>query len=202
MEKPIADPHSKIEYVKPTYEGSERRTQASRIKTPTNNVRRSTSTKSTVWFPRARIALKLGPINLMLYLVMLIAYAPFYTTVIETQVNDSRRKRYQKGKFQRMKNCVKNMANKVGSQIESRINNLKVNRTRRLKINKLRATAQRVNRPKRPGKHALYAMAALAMSSKLGAHAQQLATFDTDSKQIGVDNRCSACISHDVNDFV
>jgi hypothetical protein len=133
---------------------------------------------------------------------MLIAYAPFYTTVIETQVNDSRRKRYQKGKFQKMKNCVKNMASKVGSQIESRINNLKVNRTRRLKINKLRATAQRVNRPKRPGKHALYAMATLAMSSKLGAHAQQLATFDTDSKQIGMDNRCSACISHDVNDFV
>ena len=101
-EKPIADPHSKIEYVKPTYEGSERRTQASRIKTPTNNVQRSTGTKSTVWFPQARIALKLGPINLMLYLVMLIAYAPFYTTVIETQVNDSRRKNYQqmqKGKL-------------------------------------------------------------------------------------------------------
>ena len=90
----------------------------------------------------------------------------------------------------------------MGSHIESRINNLKVNRTRRFKINELRATAQRVNRPKHPGKHALYAMAALAMSSKLGTHAQQLATFDTDSKPIGVDNRCSACISHDVNDFV
>jgi len=71
-----------------------------------------------VWFPWARIALKLGPIDLMLCLVMLIAYAPFYTTVIETQANDSRRKRYQKGKFQRMKNCVKNMASKVGSQIK------------------------------------------------------------------------------------
>ena len=102
-EKPIADPHSKIGYVKPTYKGSKLRTQASRIKTPTNNVRRSTSTKGTVWFPRARIALKLGPFNLMLYLVMLIAYAPFYTTVIETKVNDSRRKAYRKGKFLRMK---------------------------------------------------------------------------------------------------
>ena len=28
------------------------------------------------------------------------------------------------------------------------------------------------------------------------------ALFDTDSKAIGIDNRCSACISHDINDFV
>ena len=26
--------------------------------------------------------------------------------------------------------------------------------------------------------------------------------FDTDTKAIGIDNRCSACISHDINDFV
>ena len=26
--------------------------------------------------------------------------------------------------------------------------------------------------------------------------------FDSDAKQIGIDNRCSACISHDINDFV
>ena len=26
--------------------------------------------------------------------------------------------------------------------------------------------------------------------------------FDTDTKAIGIDNRCSACISHDINDFI
>jgi len=26
--------------------------------------------------------------------------------------------------------------------------------------------------------------------------------FDSDAKAIGIDNRCSACISHDINDFV
>ena len=26
--------------------------------------------------------------------------------------------------------------------------------------------------------------------------------FDTDSKSIGIDNRCSTCILHDLNDFV
>jgi hypothetical protein len=26
--------------------------------------------------------------------------------------------------------------------------------------------------------------------------------FDTDSKPVGIDNRCSACISHDVTDFI
>ena len=27
-------------------------------------------------------------------------------------------------------------------------------------------------------------------------------TFDIDSVPVGIDNRCSACISHDINDFV
>lgn len=34
---------------------------------------------------------------------------------------------------------------------------------------------------------------------KLG---QQLVNFDTDSKPIGIDNRCSACILHDIKDFI
>jgi len=29
-----------------------------------------------------------------------------------------------------------------------------------------------------------------------------LTLFDSDAKAIGIDNRCSACISHDINDFV
>ena len=31
---------------------------------------------------------------------------------------------------------------------------------------------------------------------------QRSVKFDTDSKLVGIDNRCSACISPDINDFV
>ena len=129
-------------------------------------------------------------------------YAPLYRTVIEVQVDDSNRITPRNGKFQWMKNCTKRMAMKMGARMEHHINNLKVNNSRRNKVTKLRAAARRVNTPKHSGKHALYAMAALAMSSKLGAQAHNPVTFDTDSKPIGVDNRCSACISHDPSDFV
>ena len=30
----------------------------------------------------------------------------------------------------------------------------------------------------------------------------QTVLFDTDTKAIGIENRCSACISHDIDDFV
>ena len=46
-------------------------------------------------------------------------------------------------------------------------------------------------------------MAALAMSSKTAVKiGQHVASFDTDSEIIGVDNRCSACISHEAADFI
>jgi hypothetical protein len=45
-------------------------------------------------------------------------------------------------------------------------------------------------------------MAALAISTKQLQTANNMVKFDTDSKIIGVDNRCTACISHDVSDFI
>ena len=44
--------------------------------------------------------------------------------------------------------------------------------------------------------------AVVAMSTKHAAAKQNTAYFDTDSMPIGIDNRCSACISHDIRDFV
>ena len=48
----------------------------------------------------------------------------------------------------------------------------------------------------------LLALSTIAMASQTGARQQHRVSFDTDSKPIGVDNRCSACISHDINDFI
>jgi len=41
----------------------------------------------------------------------------------------------------------------------------------------------------------------LAMQAKQGKHLHSM-NFDTDSGEVGIDNRCSACMSHDINDFV
>ena len=44
------------------------------------------------------------------------------------------------------------------------------------------------------------------ISKSTSSRAPRLSTFttvfDTDSNAIGIDNRCSACLSHDINDFV
>ena len=55
---------------------------------------------------------------------------------------------------------------------------------------------------KRPGKHsiALAALAAMACQAQK-THWEQRVSFDTDSYDIGVDNRCSACISGNPKDF-
>ena len=46
-------------------------------------------------------------------------------------------------------------------------------------------------------------MSALAMQTKAsGPSVARTATFDTDSYEIGVDNRCSGCISNNIDDFI
>ena len=40
-------------------------------------------------------------------------------------------------------------------------------------------------------------------TSSRALHLSKFTTvFDTDSNAIGIDNRCSACLSHDIDDFV
>jgi len=48
---------------------------------------------------------------------------------------------------------------------------------------------------------AILALQVLALTAT-GAHRPERVCFDTDSRSIGIDNRCSACISHDIADFV
>jgi len=48
---------------------------------------------------------------------------------------------------------------------------------------------------------AILALQVLALVA-MGAHQPERVCFDTDSRSIRIDNRCSACISHDIADFV
>ena len=43
---------------------------------------------------------------------------------------------------------------------------------------------------------------ALACPAKQITTQERIVRFDTDSKPIGVDNRCSVCISHYIDDFI
>jgi hypothetical protein len=47
----------------------------------------------------------------------------------------------------------------------------------------------------------VYASPALALNAKTAVASERRVRFDTDSGEIGVDNRCTACISHDPADF-
>ena len=47
----------------------------------------------------------------------------------------------------------------------------------------------------------MMAMSVVAMSASGTGAYENSARFDTDSTMVGVDNRCSACISSDIKDF-
>ena len=66
---------------------------------------------------------------------------------------------------------------------------------------KLESRANRaVNQHRSRNKRALKAMTVLAM--RASAHTERQTRFDTDSDIVGVDNRCSGCISHVKEDFI
>jgi hypothetical protein len=48
---------------------------------------------------------------------------------------------------------------------------------------------------------AMLCFAAVAMQANSSTTHERMATFDTDSEPIGVDNRCTGCISHPIEDF-
>ncbi len=48
---------------------------------------------------------------------------------------------------------------------------------------------------------AILALQVLALTA-MGVRRPEQVCFDTDSRSIGIDNRCSACISHNIADFV
>jgi hypothetical protein len=97
------------------------------------------------------------------------------------------------------------------NSIENTINNFKVKQQcKKQRLNYIKSVATRSivkhcgHTKKSSSKLAktMYIMSAMAMSTQMTAAKEHTVLFDTDAKQIGVDNRYIACISHDISDFI
>ena len=100
-------------------------------------------------------------------------------------------------------NCSK-LACNIAKRIEAAITKHKTCRRNKRITSKRRriATSFRMENPGARRKSILAMTALFAMSAKADTQYHNKCLFDTDSKPIGVDNRCSACISHDITDFI
>ena len=107
-----------------------------------------------------------------------------------------------------LKSLLNNHLTTLGSKMEAGINSFNVRRQQKKRFNLVKYTAA-----KSAGKHygytkmtpftkALLLFSMMAFSTKVGAAKYKQASFDTDSKAVGVDNRASACISNDIADFI
>ena len=98
-----------------------------------------------------------------------------------------------------------NVAARVGETINQwtkyKPGNRKLRRMRKYLGNKINTHSHKWS----TRKTALIAMTVIAMRSmtdRQGPSGQHQMRFDTDSGPIGIDNRCSGCISHNIDDFV
>ena len=103
-----------------------------------------------------------------------------------------RRRRWRMPAIGWITKSVYRQAERLGNWIERNCQSTGTNRGRRI----WRAVSTR-----RTSTRARYAMSILAMQASATIAKEREVRFDTDSSHIGVDNRCSACISHDATDF-
>jgi hypothetical protein len=124
-----------------------------------------------------------------------------------------KRKQKQNYNISKISLMVKLLCQKTNEYLENKINNLttvKRQKRRQIAVNKQyynklnNIAAKRSTYKISRYKTTIKALTVLAMTSQMQtmAHGQKNVKFDTDSKTIGVDNRCSACITCDKSDFV
>jgi hypothetical protein len=99
--------------------------------------------------------------------------------------------------FGPMKTWLIQQASKAGASIDR----WKVTRQGRRRMLKVRAIAIRMQTKPTHRMIALMAFTAVAMQASGSGGYDNMAMFDTDSAPIGVDNRCTGCISHKIEDF-
>ena len=110
--------------------------------------------------------------------------------------------------FKRTRRKIMSVLNTLATKLEVQMNEATTthDRTRRTKINsktKLGLWTRSKYKNKYNGrKKTLTAMSILALSTTMGSPPQREFKIDTDSTKIGVDNRCSACITDRIEDFV
>ena len=168
--------------------------------------------------PTLALSHKIGLWNTILLIV-----ASFYSSIIPLTPNESisgednnyipKWKRRRNKYISKGKSIVNKLFNNVSDFIESTINNLETRRELRAstasnykRYNTLKCAAARRSQRSSTARYksVMLAFAAIAMSTEVNAtkHGAKTVRFDTDSKTIGVDNRCSACISYDEKDFI
>ena len=103
---------------------------------------------------------------------------------------------------------------KLVSEIMPSIMNKIINWSERLNGNRILRLRRKVARnmhqntlsrnKKRIGKYIVMSVLAMATGDRMTINqmGQRVSRFDTDSESIGIDNRCSACISHRIEDFI
>ena len=158
--------------------------------------------------PTLAILVNLGVWNTILGVITILIASATYCTSNEDLVHKNDSKRYipkhkQWRSIKWMKNMISQMVQLTARKFENWLDSQGESTKRNLKIRKMRTTASRLRCTTRVKKKTFTIMAALAMAAKTELRTgQHIATFDTDSELIGVDNRCTACISHEASDFI
>ena len=134
---------------------------------------------------------------------MLLLYQLFYNDDNNT-VNDSdyvpKSKRFPLWKWT---NPMTTWLKRKVCIIENNIMAWNTLRTQRQKLNRAINNARNMKIPKRNYRMAaMLCFAAVAMQANGSNTQERRAIFDTDSEPIGVDNCCTGCISHRMEDFV
>lgn len=181
-----------------------------------------TMVKATI--PHLAIAYAAGTWNTILFIVWWLLNAALYVDPIERQqLNDSAKRYVPRSErwtyCQQMKNCIFQGLTTLGTRMVSNIDtSLETKRKLRQKSKYYHAkhvaqqmARQRERPPKPPNwSNGRRLMALVAYTTVVAMptehnnphHAHNFAKFDSDSFPIGVDNRCSGCISSHIEDFI
>jgi hypothetical protein len=90
---------------------------------------------------------------------------------------------------------------KTLTSVGNKIENWVAMRKRHKKVYKAYINTKRLNNGSSNKRVIMIAFAAIAMQAKGTFAHQDSIHFDTDSEPIGIDNRCTGCISHKIKDF-
>ena len=87
-------------------------------------------------------------------------------------------------------------------QLATKIDKINLRFRNKKKLRKMTHQAAAMQIPERRNKtRALFAFAAIAMQARSAGGYENSTQFDTDSGPVGIDNRCTACISNRIEDF-
>ena len=161
-------------------------------------------------YPLLQLLLSIGIWNIMLITMIYIIASICLETQDEIRSNDARYTYIPRHRRWNRINWLKNKASiamrKISHNLESHISRYNKSFEHRMKNKQRQKIASKYNHyvhKSATRTTAITAMAALiAMSASPTPIYANATTFDTDSKAVGIDNRCSACISHDIRDFI